>query len=105
MRNFDTAQHELAPCDQWMNIIPDADVDHRRTIGSVNASSKSFVFDQSNRCCKPPGSCGSVKLKTVPRPSSLLAQARPPWPCTMCLTIESPNPVPPCSRERALSTL
>jgi hypothetical protein len=47
---------------------------------------------------------GKVKKNAVPLPNSLFAQTLPPWLCTMCLTIDNPSPVPPCSRDRALST-
>ena len=33
----------------------------------------------------------------VPRPRVLSAATRPPWASTRCLTIASPNPVPPCA--------
>ena len=38
------------------------------------------------------------------KPSSLSTRMCPPWAWTMCLAIASPSPVPPDSRERALST-
>src|SRR5207245_5163542 len=40
----------------------------------------------------------------VPRPGSLSILSWPPWANTRCLTIASPRPVPPSSRDRALST-
>src|ERR1035438_6275187 len=49
-------------------------------------------------------SAGSVKKNVAPLPSSLFTQTLPPWFCTMCLTMDKPRPVPPCSRDRALST-
>lgn len=53
----------------------------------------------------PYAKCGSrVKLKTVPSFTLLSTQISPPCNCTICLTMESPRPVPPISRERALST-
>jgi hypothetical protein len=50
------------------------------------------------------GSGSSVKLKVEPWFTWLSTQISPPWSCTMCLTIDRPSPVPPSSRERALST-
>jgi hypothetical protein len=47
---------------------------------------------------------GRLKKKAVPLPISLSTQTRPPWSCTMCLTMLRPRPVPPFSRERPLST-
>ena len=47
---------------------------------------------------------GRVKKNVAPLPGSLFTQTLPPWFCTMCLTMDKPRPVPPCSRERALST-
>jgi hypothetical protein len=47
---------------------------------------------------------GISKRNVLPRPGSLFTVTVPPWSCTMCFTIESPSPVPPFSRERALST-
>src|SRR6185503_20481537 len=47
---------------------------------------------------------GKRNQKVDPWPSSLVTQASPPWFKTMCFTIASPRPVPPASRERALST-
>src|ERR1017187_6945623 len=49
-------------------------------------------------------SVGSVKKNVAPLPGSLFTQTLPPWFCTMCLTMDKPSPVPPCSRDRALST-
>lgn len=53
---------------------------------------------------RAPGATGSVKWKVAPEPSSLSAQMRPLWARTICLAMASPRPVPPDSRERALST-
>ncbi len=47
---------------------------------------------------------GSRNRMTSPCPSVLSAQTRPPWSCTMCLTMLRPSPVPPVSRERPFST-
>ena len=47
---------------------------------------------------------GSVTRTVVPRPGSLSMRSWPPWANTRCLTIASPRPVPPSSRDRALST-
>ena len=43
-------------------------------------------------------------VNVVPLPSSLEALIVPPWSSTICLTMDSPSPVPPVARERALST-
>ena len=51
-----------------------------------------------------PHPCGNEKKKRLPFPGSLSTQTLPPWLCTMCFTMDNPRPVPPCSRERALST-
>ena len=48
---------------------------------------------------------GTVNLNAEPRPSSLSTQMRPPCPSTMWRAIDSPRPVPPCPRSRALSAL
>ena len=53
---------------------------------------------------QPYRACGSVKKNVAPLPGSLFTQTLPPWLCTMCLTMDKPRPVPPCSRDRALST-
>jgi len=47
---------------------------------------------------------GSVNKKVDPWLSSLSARIVPPCASTMCLAMASPSPVPPDSRERALST-
>ena len=47
---------------------------------------------------------GRVKTKVLPRVSSLSARMEPPWARMMCLAMARPKPVPPDSRERALST-
>ena len=47
---------------------------------------------------------GISKRNVLPRPGALVTETSPPCSVTMCLTIESPRPVPPSSRERALST-
>jgi len=47
---------------------------------------------------------GSRMMMAVPFPVSLSAQTRPPWSWIRCLTMLSPRPVPPVSRERPLST-
>ena len=49
-------------------------------------------------------SVGSVKKNRLPIPSSLSTRIRPRCDSTICFTIASPNPVPPDSRLRALST-
>jgi len=47
---------------------------------------------------------GISKRKVAPCPSWLFTDTVPPCKSTMCLTMERPRPVPPFSRERALST-
>src|SRR5271165_1876661 len=47
---------------------------------------------------------GSLTWKVVPWPSWLVAPTVPCMAWTRCLTIDSPRPVPPRARERALST-
>jgi len=42
--------------------------------------------------------------KREPLPGSLSISNEPPWRCATCLTIDSPSPVPPVSRERLPST-
>lgn len=51
-----------------------------------------------------PPAAGSVKRTVVPCPTSLSIASSPPWASTRCLTMARPSPVPPSSRERALST-
>ncbi len=46
----------------------------------------------------------NVTVTFVPFPSSLSKAAWAPWSWAMCLTMARPNPVPPVSRERLLST-
>ena len=43
---------------------------------------------------------GNQQRIVVPSPSSLSAETRPPCASTKCLTMASPSPVPPSSRER-----
>ena len=45
----------------------------------------------------------SVKENVLPTPSSLRTVIRSPCASTICLTMASPSPVPPCSRDRPLS--
>ena len=47
---------------------------------------------------------GRRSVNVVPTPGVLSTATVPPCACTMCLTIASPRPVPPCWRLRALST-
>ena len=47
---------------------------------------------------------GKNKETFVPRPNWLSISILPPWASIRCLTIDSPRPVPPSSRERVLST-
>ena len=53
----------------------------------------------------PPSSPAAGKLikKVDPCPSWLFTATSPPWVWAMCLTMESPSPVPPSLRLRALS--
>ena len=53
---------------------------------------------------QPEGRRGISKRNVLPPPGALATATTPPWRRTMCLTMARPNPVPPCSRERALST-
>ena len=47
---------------------------------------------------------GKRTVKSEPLPRTLSSVRLPSWACTICLTIARPNPVPPFSAERALST-
>jgi len=47
---------------------------------------------------------GRTMPNRLPMPHSLCTHTRPPCDSTRCFTIESPNPVPPLARLRALST-
>jgi len=47
---------------------------------------------------------GISKRKVLPAPGALDTVMLPSWSARMCFTIDSPRPVPPLSRERALST-
>jgi hypothetical protein len=47
---------------------------------------------------------GSVIKNSVPAPGALSTRTSPLWACTTFFTMARPRPVPPCSRERALST-
>ena len=47
---------------------------------------------------------GRAKTNVAPCASSLSARMEPPWARMMCLAMARPKPVPPDSRERALST-
>ncbi len=47
---------------------------------------------------------GSDTIKAIPCPTRLFARTPPFMACARCLTIANPSPVPPISRERALST-
>lgn len=51
-----------------------------------------------------PHAFGNVKKNVEPCPTLLSTRTVPPWLSTMCFTIARPSPVPPLSRERALST-
>src|SRR5262249_43517452 len=50
------------------------------------------------------GPLGRRTVKVVPRPSLLVAATLPCIAWVRCLTMDRPSPVPPISRERALST-
>ena len=45
------------------------------------------------------GAAGSNTVKVLPSPSLLSMLSRPWWRLTMCLTMASPSPVPPRSRD------
>ena len=47
---------------------------------------------------------GKRTLNVLPSPTRLVARMLPCRACTRCLTIDSPSPVPPSSRDRARST-
>ena len=47
---------------------------------------------------------GNLTVKVVPTPTSLATPTSPPYRPTICLTMDSPSPVPPSSRLRPLST-
>ena len=47
---------------------------------------------------------GKATRTVVPCVTRLSMRSPPPWARTMCLTMASPRPVPPSSRDRALST-
>lgn len=47
---------------------------------------------------------GNLQIKVAPCPSVLSTEIPPPWRCMICFTMARPSPVPPISRERALST-
>jgi hypothetical protein len=47
---------------------------------------------------------GTRSRRREPAPGVLSMRSSPPWRCTTCLTIASPSPVPPVSRERLRST-
>lgn len=47
---------------------------------------------------------GNVIENVAPCPSTLTISSSAPWRCATCLTIASPSPVPPVSRERLRST-
>ena len=49
-------------------------------------------------------SAGSTAANVLPLPISDCTSRCPPWRSNTCLTIASPSPVPPVSRERLLST-
>src|SRR5438874_10156362 len=52
----------------------------------------------------PTAALGSRTVNFVPFPSVEVALTVPFMAWTRCFTIDSPNPVPPTSRDRALST-
>jgi len=47
---------------------------------------------------------GKMTEKVEPLPTVLVMRSAAPWRCSTCLTIASPSPVPPVSRERLRST-
>ena len=64
----------------------------------------------SRFCCSPmpailpPHAAGNKIVNVDPRPNRLSTLIVPPILSTTCFTIDSPNPVPPTARDRALST-
>ena len=74
---------------------------------ATSVNGKYFQWDNdgpTRSSLRQTGRTLTVKKNVVPQPTALSAQTFPPWLCTMCLTMASPRPVPPLSRERALST-
>jgi len=51
-----------------------------------------------------PAQAGRITVNRVPSPSALSTQSRPRCRFTICLTMASPRPVPPISRDLWLST-
>jgi hypothetical protein len=47
---------------------------------------------------------GNVAVKHAPFDGALSMVSVASWRCSTCLTMESPNPVPPLARERSEST-
>ncbi len=64
---------------------------------AVRGEAFDFVFER-------PHAFGTVKKNVEPFPMVLSTRTVPPWLSTMCFTIARPRPVPPVSRDRALST-
>jgi len=77
---------------------------NRKAEGSRHkAVGRKHNFLHSAYCLLPSG-IGSHTVNVLPFPASLCASMRPPCASTIHLQIASPKPVPPFSRERALST-
>jgi phosphatidylinositol alpha 1,6-mannosyltransferase len=73
----------------------------RQTAEALGWDAEVRRLDQSYReVIAGDGSSGNQQRIVVPSPSSLSAETRPPCASTKCLTMASPSPVPPSSRER-----
>lgn len=67
--------------------------------GSPGVRSRTEPAAQRHACAS-----GRITVKRLPCPFSLSIRSLPRWRLMMCLTMASPSPVPPCSRERWVST-
>ena len=82
-------------------------VEHYKPRWSRSAGQALRFLHGVERHCSTADCCyavGRVNKKVEPWASSLSARMEPPWASMMCLAMARPRPVPPDSRERALST-
>lgn len=76
----------------------------REVVGHAGSLAGSRHGPPMSRYRSGNGYPGKRQRMVVPTPTSLSAVTVPPWASIRCLTMASPSPVPPASRDRAGST-
>jgi len=96
-------EHLGGPFADW-RIYPHVDADGCRCRKPLPVCASDAGVRHEGGAATGTTSRGRLTRTVVPTSGSLAMCSAPPWAATRCLTMASPSPVPPSSRERALST-